>query len=46
MTIADQERLPVGGGFQFRGCARSLTAQMRDPDGTIDENHGRRGGRP
>ncbi len=44
--IADQERLPTGGGFQLQGCGRSMAAQMRDPDGTIDENHDRRGWRP
>jgi len=44
--IADQERLSTGGSFQFRGCGGSMAAQMRDPDGAIDENHDRRGWRP
>jgi len=44
--IANQERFPTGGGFQFGSCWRSMAAQMRDPDGAVDENHDLRGGRP
>ena len=44
--IANQERFPTGSGFQFGGCWRSMAAQMRDPDGAVDENHDLRGGRP
>lgn len=44
--VADQERLTTGGGFQLRGCERSMAAQMGDPDGAVDKNHNRRGWRP
>ena len=39
--IADQKRFPAGGGFQFGSRRSSITAQMRDPHGAIDENHDR-----
>ncbi len=42
--IADQKRLPTGNGFQPGGRGRSMAAQMRDPNGAIDENHAERGG--
>ncbi len=44
--IADQEGFTAGGGFQFGNGRRSMAAQVRNPDGAIDENHDRRGGRP
>jgi len=44
--IADQERLPYNGFLQLRGRRRAMAAQIRDPDGAIDKNHDRRGGRP
>ena len=44
--IADQERLSHCRCFQFDGRLRSMTAQVGDPDGGVDEDHGRPGERP
>src|SRR5260370_4014839 len=44
--IADQEWFPCNGFLQFGGSHRAMAAQVRDPDGAIDKNHDRRGGRP
>jgi len=44
--ITDQKRFPAGDGFQFDGGRSSMTAQLRNPDGTVDKNHNRRVGRP
>jgi hypothetical protein len=44
--IADQQWFPHCRGFQFGGRLRSLTAQVGDPDGGVDEDHGRPGERP
>ncbi len=37
--IADQKRFLTRGGLQFGSCPRSMAAEMRDPDGAVDENH-------
>lgn len=42
--IADQQGFSLGCGFQFGSCGRSVTAQVRNPHGAVDENHDRRGG--
>lgn len=44
--ITNQERLSCNGFLQFVGRRRAMPAQMRNPDGAIDEYHDRRGGRP
>lgn len=44
--ITNQERLPCGGFLQFVGRRCTMPAQMRNPDGGVDENHDRRSGRP
>src|SRR5215471_5804824 len=43
--VADQKRLSTGDDLEF-GCRRGpLTAQMRDPNGAVHEDHLRRRGR-
>ena len=37
--IADQQRFTAGCGFQFGNRRRSMSAQVRDPDGAINEDH-------
>ena len=44
--ITDQQRHPHGQGSQLGSRRRSLAAQMGNPDGAIDENHGRSGEQP
>jgi len=39
--ITDQEWFPRGCGFEFRGRQRSMAAQVRNPDGGVDENQRR-----
>jgi hypothetical protein len=44
--MTKEERFPCNDFLQFVGRRRAMPAQVRNPDGAIDENHDRRGGRP
>ena len=44
--VTDQKRFLRRRRFQFRGCLGLEAAQMRDPDGRVDENYGLSGLRP
>lgn len=44
--VADQQRLPASESFQLAGGGGLLASQMCDPNGAVDQNHGRFRERP